>query len=167
LHSIAFAPKEDLHGRVIDSSSAGFGLAMDISCHSFLRMAHFAEPLMTGGGSLFTLSYYGAEKVVPNYGIMGAVKAALEASVRYAAAELGEKRIRVNAISPGPVKTRAASGLQHFDDLLSEAAERAPTHQLTTIDEIGKTVAYLSADSVGRNTTGQVLYIDGGFNIMG
>ena len=139
---------------------------MDISCHSFMRMSRLAEPLMTNGGSLFTMSYYGAEKVVPNYGIMGVVKAALEASVRYLAAELGEKRIRVNAISPGPVKTRAASGLTHFDDLLTEAAKIAPTHQLTTIDEIGKTVAYFSADSVGRNITGQVIHIDGGFSIM-
>jgi len=166
LHSIAFAPKEDLHGRVVDSSSAGFGKAMDISCHSFMRMAHLAEPLMTAGGSIFTMSYYGAQKVVPNYGIMGVVKAALEASVRYLAAELGEKRIRVNAISPGPVKTRAASGLQHFDDLLVEAVKTAPTHQLTTIDEIGTAVACLSSDCAGRNITGQVIYMDGGFNIM-
>jgi len=167
LHSIAFAPKEDLQGRVVDSSSAGFGKAMDISCHSFIRMAHLAEPLMAkNGGSIFTMSYYGAEKVVPNYGIMGAVKAALEASVRYLAVELGEKKIRVNAISPGPVKTRAASGLAHFDDLLAEAAKTAPTHQLTTIDEIGKTVAYLSADEVGRNITGQTIHIDGGFSVV-
>lgn len=166
LHSIAFAPKEDLQGRVVDCSSLGFGKAMDISCHSFMRMSRLAEPLMINGGSLFTMSYYGAEKVIPNYGIMGLVKAALEASVRYMAAELGEKRIRVNAISPGPVKTRAASGLTHFDDLLTEAAKIAPTHQLTTIDEIGKTVAYFSADSVGRNITGQVIHIDGGFSIM-
>ena len=167
LHSIAFAPKEDLQGRVVDSSSAGFGKAMDISCHSFIRMAHLAEPLMAkNGGSLFTMSYYGAEKVVPNYGIMGAVKAALEASVRYLSAELGAKKIRVNAISPGPIKTRAASGLSHFDDLLAEAAERAPTHQLTTVDEVGKTIAYLSADAVGRNITGQTIYIDGGFSVV-
>lgn len=166
LHSIAFAPKEDLQGRVIDSSSSGFCKAMDISCHSFIRMAHLAEPLMSAGGSLFTMSYYGAEKVVPNYGIMGAVKAALEATTRYLAAELGEKRIRVNAISPGPVKTRAASGLAHFDDLLAEAAGRAPTHQLVTIEEVGNTVAYFSSDKVASSITGQVLYIDGGFNIM-
>lgn len=167
LHSIAFAPKEDLQGRVVDSSAAGFGKAMDISCHSFIRMAHLAEPLMAkNGGSIFTMSYYGAEKVVPNYGIMGAVKAALEASVRYLAVELSDKKIRVNAISPGPVKTRAASGLAHFDDLLAEAAKTAPTHQLTTIDEIGKTVAYLSADEVGRNITGQTIHIDGGFSII-
>lgn len=166
VHSIAFAPKEDLQNRVISCSSAGFGKAMDISCHSFIHMAKLAEPLMTSGGSLFTMSYYGAEKVVPNYGLMGIVKAALEATTRYLAAELGEKHIRVNAISPGPVKTRAASGLQHFDDLLIEAVKTAPTHQLTTIEEIGKTIAYLALDEVGKNIIGQVLYIDGGFHIM-
>ena len=166
VHSVAFAPKEDLQNRVINCSSVGFGKAMDISCHSFIHLARLAEPLMTEGGSLFTMSYYGAEKVVPNYGIMGIVKAALEATTRYLSAELGEKHIRVNAISPGPIKTRAASGLQHFDDLLIEATKTAPTHQLTTIEEIGKTVAYLALDDVGRNITGQVLYIDGGFHIM-
>lgn len=166
LHSIAFAPKEDLHGRVVDSSAAGFAKAMDISCHSFMRMARLAEPLMTAGGSIFTMSYYGSQKVVPNYGIMGVVKAALEASVRYLAAELGKKRIRVNAISPGPIQTRAASGLQHFDELLAEAAERAPTHQLTTVEEVGSAVACLSSECGGGNITGQVLYIDGGYNIM-
>jgi enoyl-[acyl-carrier protein] reductase I len=167
LHSIAFAPKEDLHGRVIDSSAEGFAKAMDISCHSFIRMARLAEPLMTRGGSLFTMSYYGAEKVIENYGVMGPIKAALEASMRYLAAELGEKRIRVNAISPGPLKTRASSGIKKFEELLIEAATRAPTHQLTTIEEVGKTVAYLAMDEVSRSITGQVIYIDGGFHIMG
>lgn len=167
IHSIAFASKEDLHGRVTDSSSKGFAGAMDISCHSFIRMAHLAEPLMTSGGSLFTMSYYGSEKVVENYGIMGPVKAALESSVRYLASELGEKHIRVNAISPGPLKTRAASGIKHFEELLVTAAQKAPTHQLTTIEQIGKTVAYLSVDDVGGNITGQTIYIDGGFHIMG
>jgi enoyl-[acyl-carrier protein] reductase I len=167
IHSIAFASKEDLHGRVTDSSSKGFALAMDVSCHSFVRMAHLAEPLMANGGSLFTMSYYGSEKVVDNYGIMGPVKAALESSVRYLASELGEKHIRVNAISPGPLKTRAASGIKHFEELLAKAAQKAPTHQLTTIDQIGKTVAYLSVDDVGGNITGQTIYIDGGFHIMG
>jgi enoyl-[acyl-carrier protein] reductase I len=166
LHSIAFAPKEDLHGRIVDTSSAGFLKAMDISCHSFIRMARLAEPLMKDGGSLFTMSYYGAEKVVESYGVMGPVKAALEASVRYLAAELGPKRIRVNTISPGPLKTRAASGIKKFEELLVKAAERAPTHQLTTIEEIGHTVAWLSVDEVARNITGQVIYIDGGFHII-
>ncbi|MEQ1790071.1 MAG: enoyl-ACP reductase FabI [Rickettsiales bacterium] len=167
IHSIAYASKEDLHGRVIESSGKGFANAMDISCHSFIRMSHLAEPLMTDGGSLFTMSYYGSEKVVDNYGIMGPIKAALESSVRYLASELGAKNIRVNAISPGPLKTRAASGIKHFEELLVEAAQKAPTHQLTTIDQVGKTVAYLSADDVGSNITGQTIYIDGGFHIMG
>lgn len=167
LHAIAFAPKEDLHGRVVDSSSDGFMCAMDISCHSFIRMAKLAEPLMTNGGSLFTMSYYGAEKVIPNYGVMGPVKAALEASTRYLAAELGSKSIRVHAISPGPLKTRAASGLKMFEQLLHDAAEKCPTHTLTTIEEIGKTVAFLSVDEIGKNITGQTIYIDGGYHIMG
>jgi len=167
LHSIAFAPRDDLHGRVVDSSRDGFLSAMDISCHSFVRMARLAEPLMKNGGSIFTMSYYGAEKVIDNYGVMGPVKAALEACVRYLAAELGEKHIRVNAISPGPLKTRAASGIKKFEELLIEAAKRAPTHQLTTIEEVGNTVAYLAVDDVARNITGQVIYIDGGFHVMG
>jgi len=167
VHSIAFASKEDLHGRVTDSSSKGFANAMDVSCHSFIRMAHLSEPLMKNGGSLFTMSYYGSEKVVDNYGIMGPVKAALESSVRYLASELGGKHIRVNAISPGPLKTRAASGIKHFEELLVSAAQKAPTHQLTTIEQIGKTVAYLSFDDIGSNITGQTIYIDGGFHIMG
>lgn len=166
LHSIAFAPKDDLHGRVVDASREGFLEAMDISCHSFMRMAKLAEPLMPGGGALFTMSYYGAEKVVDNYGIMGPVKAALEAATRYMAAELGPKRIRVNAISPGPLHTRAASGIKDFDALKQEVIEEAPMHGLTTIEEVGNTVAWLSVDAAGRSITGQVLYIDGGFNIM-
>ena len=127
LHAIAFAPKEDLHGRLLaNSSREGFLIAMDVSCHSFIRMAHLAEPLMQDGGALFTLSYYGAEKVVEHYNLMGPVKAALESSVRYLAYEFGPKGIRVHAISPGPVKTRAASGIDHFDELLEGAASRAP-----------------------------------------
>ncbi len=167
LHAIAFAPREDLHGRVADSSAAGFAKAMDISCHSFIRMARLAEPLMPRGGCLFTMSYYGAEKVIPHYGVMGPVKAALESSVRYLAAELGDKGIRVNAISPGPLKTRAASGIKMFERLLLEAAEKAPTHQLVTIEEVGRTVAFLAADGVAHSITGQTIYMDGGYHIMG
>ena len=137
LHSIAFAPKEDLQGRLLDSSGEGFKVAMDISCHSFIRMARLAEPLMTEGGTLLAMSYHGANKVVPNYNLMGPVKAALESAVRYLAYELGDKHIRVHAVSPGPLKTRAASGLKDFDVLLSEAIERAPIGELVDIDDVG------------------------------
>ncbi len=118
LHSIAYAPKEDLHRRVTDCSQAGFAMAMDVSCHSFIRVARLAEPLMTNGGCLLTVTFYGAERAVEDYNLMGPVKAALEGSVRYLAAELGPRRIRVHALSPGPLKTRAASGIDRFDALL-------------------------------------------------
>ena len=164
LHSIAFAPKLDLHGRVIDSSPEGFGLAMDVSVHSFLRMIRLAEPLMTQGGTCLSVSFFGSTRVVRNYNIMGPVKAALESAVRYAAAELGEKSITVHAISPGPLKTRAASGIAAFDELLNEAAERAPTHQLATIEDVGAVAAFL-ASPAARNLTGGVHDVDGGFSI--
>ncbi|MBA5777564.1 enoyl-ACP reductase FabI [Stappia sp. F7233] len=166
LHSIAFAPKEDLHGRVVDCSRDGFLTAMNVSCHSFIRMAKLAEPLMTRGGTLFTMSYFGAERVVANYNMMGPVKAALEATARYLAAELGPKGIRVHAISPGPLKTRAASGLSHFDDLLNEAAATAPTRSLVGIEDVGIATAYLATDAA-RLITGNTVYIDGGYHIMG
>jgi enoyl-[acyl-carrier protein] reductase I len=166
LHSIAFAPREDLHGRVVDCSRDGFLLAMDVSCHSFIRMARLAEPLMRDGGALFTMSYYGAEKVVENYNLMGPVKAALEASARYLAAELGPKGIRVHAISPGPLKTRAASGIADFDDLLNQAAARAPSRSLVTIEDVGFATAALATDAA-RLITGDTIYIDGGYHIMG
>lgn len=163
LHSIAFAPKADLHGRVVDSSSAGFGTAMDISCHSLMRLVKSAEPLMKHGGAVLTMSYYGAEKVVKNYNIMGPVKAALEASVKYLAAELGSRHIRVNALSPGPVRTRAASGLTDFDQLMEQAAKRAPLHQLVTIEQIGEIAAFLVSDRA-QQVTGQIIYVDAGYN---
>jgi enoyl-[acyl-carrier protein] reductase I len=166
LHSIAFAPRADLHGRVVDCSRQGFLLAMDVSCHSFIRMARLAEPLMTNGGALFTMSYFGAEKVVENYNLMGPVKAALEASARYLAAELGPKGIRVHAISPGPLKTRAASGIAQFDELLDKAAARAPARRLVTIEDVGLAVAGLATDAA-RLITGDTIYIDGGYHIMG
>ncbi len=166
LHSIAYAPKADLQGRVIDSSSNGFSMAMDISCHSLIRLAKAAEPLMEDGGCILTMSYYGAEKVIDNYNIMGPVKAALEATVRSLAVELGPKNIRVNALSPGPVKTRAASGLAHFDELMLKAAEKSPIHQLVTIDQIGETAAFL-VSSRAQQITGQVIYVDNGANIKG
>lgn len=166
LHSIAFAPREDLHGRLVDSSSEGFGLAMDISCHSFIRMARLAESRMPDGGAIIAMSYYGAEKVVDNYNLMGPVKAALEASVRYLAHELGPKGIRVHAVSPGPVKTRAASGLKHFDELMAEAARKAPARQLATIEDVGAATAFLTLN-VARLITGETIYVDGGYHIMG
>lgn len=165
VHSIAWAPKEDLQGGLLDSSAEGFAQAMDISCHSFVRMARLAAPLMKSGGTLFAMSYYGANKVVPNYNLMGPVKAALEASCRYLAYELGPKGIRVHAISPGPLKTRAASGLKDFDLLLNEAAQRAPLGELVDIMDVGFTCAYL-ATPYARRLSGETLYVDGGVNIM-
>lgn len=166
VHSIAFAPKDDLHGRVVDSSREGFLRAMDISCHSFVRMAKLAEPLMQEGGCLLTMSYLGADEVIDNYGIMGPVKAALQAASRYLASELGPKGIRVHAISPGPLQTRAASGIPHFDQLMQDALDRAPLHKLVSIDDIGALSAYLVSD-VARSLTGGTIYIDGGYNIVG
>jgi len=166
LHSIAFAPKSDLHGRVADSSREGFSRAMDISCHSFARMAHLAEPLMKDGGSLLTMSYVGAEEVIPGYGLMGPVKAALQSSTRYLAAELGPRGIRVNAVSPGPLATRAASGIPNFDGLLSQALERAPLRRLVDIDDVGALCAFLVGDGA-KVITGNTLYVDAGFHILG
>ncbi|KTD64454.1 enoyl-ACP reductase FabI [Legionella spiritensis] len=166
IHAIAFAPKTDLQGRVVDCSKDGFMMAMDISCHSLIRLAKAAEPLMVDGGSIITMSYYGAEKVVKNYNLMGPVKAALETSVRYLAMELGSKKIRVNAISPGPISTRAASGLADFDTLMEQAAKEAPLHQLVTIEDIGETASFLVSDKAA-SITGQTLYVDSGYNIKG
>jgi len=165
VHSIAYAPKQDLHGRVTDSSADGFAQAMDISCHSFMRMAKLAEPLMPDGGSLMTMSYLGAEEVIADYGLMGPVKAALEASVRYLAAELGPQGIRVNAISPGPLETRAASGIAHFDRLMADAIEHSPMRCLATIEDVGALCAFLAGDGA-RAITGGTLYVDGGYNIL-
>jgi len=165
VHSIAYAPKQDLQGLLVDCSADGFKQAMDISCHSFIRMARLAAPLMENGGTMFAMSYYGANKVVPNYNLMGPVKAALEASCRYLAYELGNKAIRVHAISPGPLKTRAASGLKDFDLLLNEAAQRAPVGELVDIMDVGFTCAYL-ATPYARRLSGETLYVDGGVNIM-
>jgi enoyl-[acyl-carrier protein] reductase I len=166
LHSIAFAPRDDLHGRVVDCSREGFLMAMDVSCYSFIHMAHLAEPLMKDGGTLFTMTYYGAERVVDNYNVMGPVKAALQAAAMYLAAELGRKNIRVHPISPGPIKTRAASGIGRFDELLEKAAERAPAHMLSTIEDVGLATAFLATD-YAKLITGDVMYIDGGYHIVG
>jgi enoyl-[acyl-carrier protein] reductase I len=165
VHSIAFAPKADLQGGLLDCSAEGFSQAMDVSCHSFVRMARLAAPLMNEGGSMFAMSYHGAQKVVPNYNVMGPVKAALEASCRYLAYELGSKGIRVHAVSPGPVKSRAASGLKDFDLLLNEAVRQAPVGELVDIMDVGFAVAYL-ATPYARRVTGSTLYVDGGLNIM-
>lgn len=165
LHSMAFAPKDDLQGRLVDSTAEGFALAMDVSCHSFIRMARLAEPWMKEGGTLFTMSFHGAHKVVEHYNLMGPVKAALESSVRYLAHELGPKGIRVHAVSPGPIRTRAASGLAEFDALLADASARAPAHMLADIDDVGYATAMLATDHA-RLQTGSTLYVDGGYHIM-
>lgn len=165
LHSIAFCPRDDLHGRVVDCSQKGFGLAMDVSVHSLIRLAKRAEPLMTDGGTILTVSYHGAEKVVDHYNIMGPVKAALEATTRYLSVELGPKNIRVNALSPGPLQTRAASGIEHFDELIEDAKTRAPLHRLTTIEEVGAMAACLMSD-YARSVSGNTAYIDGGHHVV-
>jgi enoyl-[acyl-carrier protein] reductase I len=166
LHSIAFAPKQDLQGRLADSSRDGFLRAMDVSCHSFIRMAGLAAPLMRDGGSIFAMTYYGAEKVIEHYNLMGPVKAALESAVRYLAYEFGPAGIRVHAISPGPVKTRAASGLEDFDGLLAYVSERAPTKSLVSIEDVGMATAWLATD-YAKLITGDTVYIDGGYHILG
>jgi enoyl-[acyl-carrier protein] reductase I len=165
VHSMAFAPKDDLQGGLLNCSAQGFGQAMDISCHSFIRLARASVPLMKNGGTIFTMSYYGANKVVPNYNVMGPVKAALEASARYLAYELGPQQIRVHAISPGPLLTRAGAGLKDFDRLLAEAAQRAPLGELVDIMDVGYTCAFL-ATPLARRLSGETLYVDGGVNIM-
>jgi enoyl-[acyl-carrier protein] reductase I len=165
LHSIAFAPKDDLHGRVTDCSKEGFLMAMDISCHSFIRMAKLAESVMTKGGSLLTVTYMGSEQVVENYGLMGPVKAALESVVRYLAVDLGDKHIRVNALSPSAIKTRAASGIAHFDDMLKATADKTPLHRSVDLNDIGNMAAFLASD-LAKNITGGVHMIDGGYEVM-
>jgi len=165
VHSIAFSPKEALQGRVVDVDRNGFLTTMDVSCWSFIRMAHLAEPLMTGGGSIFTMTYYGSQMVVENYNIMGVAKAALECAVRYMAAELGPKGIRVHAISPGPLATRAASGIPEFDALLDKAKSKAPARSLVSIDDVGAATAFLAHDAA-RLITGDTLYVDGGYHVM-
>jgi len=166
VHSIAFAPKEDLQGGLLQCSAEGFAKAMDVSCHSFVRMARLAAPLMKDGGTLFAMSYHGANKVVANYNVMGPVKAALEACCRYLAYELGGQNIRVHAISPGPLKTRASSGLKDFDRLLNDAAGRAPLGELVDIMDVGYTCAFL-ATPYAKRLSGETLYVDGGVNIIG
>jgi enoyl-[acyl-carrier protein] reductase I len=165
LHSIAFAPKDDLRGRVVDCSAEGFAMAMDVSCHSFVRMAKLAEPLMPKGGTLLTVTFYGSERVVEHYNLMGPVKAALESTTRYLAAELGPKQIRVHAISPGPISTRAASGIDRFDELLERAAAAAPERALVDISDVGALAAFLVSDAA-RRITGTIIPVDGGQHLL-
>jgi len=165
VHSIAFAPKADLQGGLLNCSAEGFAKAMDVSCHSFVRMAKLAAPLMTNGGVMFGMSYIGANRVVANYNVMGPVKAALEAACRYLAYELGPQGIRVHAISPGPLKTRAASGLKEFELMLNEAAHNAPLGELIDIMDVGYACAYL-ATPFARRVTGGLVYVDGGANLI-
>ena len=165
LHALAYAPAADLHGRVTDSSAAGFALAMDVSCHSFIRMARLAEPLMPQGGALLTITFFGSERVVAHYNLMGPVKAALESAVRYLAAELGPQGIRVHALSPGPIRTRAASGIEQFDALLERAAAEAPEHHLVDTADVGALAAFLASDAA-RRITGTIVPVDGGQHLL-
>lgn len=165
IHSIAWAPLEDLHGQVIDSSSTGFARAMAVSCHSFASLAKLCAPHMPQGGSLLTMSYIGADEAVPHYGLMGPVKAALESLVRYMAMELGPRNIRVHAVSPGPIETRAASGIEAFDELLQSTALRAPLGRGVTLEEIAQLCSFLCSDAAS-GMTGQTLYVDAGYHAV-
>jgi enoyl-[acyl-carrier protein] reductase I len=165
VHSVASAPKETLRGRVVDASRDGFLKTMDVSCGSFIRMAHFAEPQMKTGGTIFTMTYYGSRKVVEHYNIIGVAKAALECTVRYLAAELGPQGIRVHAISPGPLATRAASGIPQMDALLEKTKAKAPARSLVSVDDVGAATAFLAHDAA-RLIIGETVYIDGGYHIV-
>ena len=166
VHSIGFANREELTGKYYNTSRAGFHLAMDISVYSFTALAHAFQPLMKPGGSLLTLTYYGSEKVAPNYNVMGVAKAALEASVRYLANDFGPEGIRVNAISAGPIRTLAAAGVSGFKDMYRSFTDSAPLRQGVTPEDCGQTAVYLCSDMASK-TTGQVVYVDSGYNIMG
>jgi enoyl-[acyl-carrier protein] reductase I len=166
IHSVAFAPGEDMKGEFINTSRDGFRIAHDISAYSLIAVSRAAMPLMTEGGSIITLSYFGAEKVVPKYNVMGVAKAALEACVRYLANDLGAKKIRVNAISAGPIKTLAARGVSGLTDMLRMHAERAPLKRNVDAAEVGATAAFLLSDG-GSGITGETIYVDCGYNIMG
>jgi len=166
VHSIAWAPLADLHGPVLDSSREGFARAMNISCHSLAELARLCVPHMPrGGGTILTMSYLGAEVAVPHYGLMGPVKAALEALVRYLALELGPRQVRVHAVSPGPILTRAAAGIDHFDTLMANAITKAPLGRLVTLNEIGQLCAFLCSDAAS-GMTGQTLYVDAGVHAV-
>lgn len=166
LHSIGYVPPQDLHGRVIDCSAEGFAHAMLVSVHSFLRVARLAEPLMTSGGCLLAITYYGGQKAVPHYGVMGPVKGALDTAIAYMAMELGASGVRVNGISPGPVATRSASGLKHFEELLDRAVTTAPERRAITPDDVGALAAFLVSDAAS-GMTGNISYVDAGYHVMG
>jgi len=166
VHALAFAKREDLSGGFIDTSRDGFALAMDVSAYSLVALAHGARPYLRAGSSLLTLTYYGAEKVVANYNVMGVAKAALEASVRYLASDLGPDGIRVNAISAGPIRTLAASGIAGFKRMYGAFDEVAPLRSNISIEDVGRTAVYLASD-LSSAVTGEVIYVDGGFNILG
>ena len=166
VHSIAYAPAEDLKGDFADTSRDGFRIALDTSAYSLVALARAARPLMTEGGSIMTMTYYGSVRVIPRYNVMGVAKAALEASVRYLAYDLGKNNIRVNAISAGPIKTLASRGISGFGDMLKEQAERAPLKRNVDVNEVATTAVFLASDA-GSGITGETLYVDGGYNIMG
>jgi len=166
LHSVAFAPREALEGRFIDTTRQAFAVAHDISAYSLVAVSRAAAPLMTDGGSIVTLSYYGAEKVVPHYNVMGVAKASLEASVRYLAHDLGPQRIRVNAISAGPVNTLAARGISGFMEMYKHYEAHAPLRRNVTLEEVGQTGLFLASDG-GAGITGQTIYVDSGYSVMG
>lgn len=166
VHSVAFAPAAELKGDFIDTSREGFRVAHDISVYSLIALARAAAPLMENGGSIITMTYYGAEKVVPHYNVMGVAKAALEATVRYLAHDLGRKKVRVNAISAGPIKTLAARGIGDLGEMLKSHAERAPLQRNVDVNEVGATGVFLASDS-SSGITGETIYVDCGYNIMG
>jgi enoyl-[acyl-carrier protein] reductase I len=166
VHSIAYAPAEDLKGEFADTSREGFRIALDTSAYSLVALARAARPLMTEGGSIMTMTYYGSERVIPRYNVMGVAKAALEASVRYLAYDLGKSNIRVNAISAGPVKTLASRGISGFAEMLKVQAERAPLKRNVDVKEVAETAVFLASDA-GSGITGETIYVDCGYNIMG
>ncbi|HEV2117328.1 MAG TPA: enoyl-ACP reductase [Terriglobales bacterium] len=166
VHSIAYAPGEELKGEFVNTTREGFRIAHDVSVYSLIALARAAAPLMEDGGSIITMTYFGAEKVVPHYNVMGVAKAALEATVRYLAADLGKRRIRVNAISAGPIKTLAARGISGLGDMLKAHAERAPLQRNVDVNEVGATGVFLASDG-SSGITGETIHVDCGYNIMG
>ena len=166
MHSVAYAPPDELKNDFVQTTREGFRIAHDVSVYSLIAVTRAAAPLMTDGGSVITLTYYGAEKVIPGYNVMGVAKAALEASVRYLASDLGQHKIRVNAISAGPIKTLAARGISGLGDMLKSHAERAPLRRNVETTEVGDAALYLASD-LSTGITGETIYVDCGYNIMG